>query len=63
VDFLVKLDQEFETAIIGQLSPASKEAVAHKKDTSDMTPANAKRVRNEILHHVYGKKKIIILSA
>jgi hypothetical protein len=59
VDFLVRLDKEFEAVIIDELSTHSRDVLVTKKHPSTMPPAEAKRVRNEILHLVYGKKFII----
>jgi hypothetical protein len=38
--------------------PTSKEVIVTGKKLSTMAPADAKRVRNEILHLVYGKKNV-----
>jgi hypothetical protein len=56
VDFLVRLDQEFVAVVIDQLSPASRDFIVSRMHPSTMTPVEAKRIRNEVLHLVYGTK-------
>jgi hypothetical protein len=56
VDFLVKLDQEFDAIVMENLSPFSKEIIINRRQQSTMTPAELKRVRKEVEHLVYGRK-------
>lgn len=55
VDFLVALDQNFESIVTNQLGQISKDAIRSQQDPSTMSPLQAKRVRKEILHAVYGE--------
>jgi hypothetical protein len=58
VDFLVQLDKDFAAIVTNMVCPTSKEVIVTGKKLSTMAPADAKRVRNEILHLVYGKKNV-----
>jgi hypothetical protein len=57
VDFLVKLDREFDIIVLENLSPKSKDVIVQRLQPSLITPGELKRVRKEVEHHVYGKRK------
>jgi hypothetical protein len=62
VDFLVKLDQEFDAIVMKNLSPFSNEVIVSRRQASTMTPAELKRVRKEVEHLVYGRNLIALLN-
>jgi hypothetical protein len=55
VNFLLNLNSQFKTLVVDNLEAKIKETIVKKEDISARTPLEQKRIRNAVLHQVYGK--------
>lgn len=53
---------DFQHIVTNMLCPTSKEVILTGRKLSTMTPGDAKRVRSEILHLVYGTKELLLFT-
>lgn len=56
VNFLEDLNSNFRSLVIDNLEAKIRETIVKKEDISTRTPLEQKRMRNAVLHQVYGKR-------
>jgi hypothetical protein len=56
VNFLDDLNSNFRSLVIDNLEAKIRETIVKKEDISTRTPLEQKRMRNAVLHQVYGKR-------